>query len=104
MGRGILRGADGDENLKFNFIWPYCKDQREMPLALFYDIPCYVTKDYEMWYTSLILLQYEEIHAFEVQNHVSREVEILNVFAYIYNSYMHTYPFLYSICWDFHNL
>ena len=23
MGRGILRGAGGDENLKFNFIWPY---------------------------------------------------------------------------------
>ena len=22
MGRGILRGAGGDENLKFNFIWP----------------------------------------------------------------------------------
>ena len=25
MGRGILRGAGGDENLKFNFIWPYDK-------------------------------------------------------------------------------
>ena len=24
MGRGILRGAGGDENLKFNFIWPNC--------------------------------------------------------------------------------
>ena len=23
MGRGILRGAGGDENLKSNFIWPY---------------------------------------------------------------------------------
>ena len=23
MGRGILRGACGDENLKSNFIWPY---------------------------------------------------------------------------------
>ena len=22
MGRGILRGAGWDENLKFNFIWP----------------------------------------------------------------------------------
>ena len=22
MGRGILRGAGGDENLKSNFIWP----------------------------------------------------------------------------------
>ena len=22
MGRGILRWAGGDENLKFNFIWP----------------------------------------------------------------------------------
>ena len=22
MGRGFLRGAGGDENLKFNFIWP----------------------------------------------------------------------------------
>ena len=25
MGRGILRGAGGDENLKSNFIWPYIK-------------------------------------------------------------------------------
>ena len=23
MGRGIFRGAGGDENLKSNFIWPY---------------------------------------------------------------------------------
>ena len=23
MGRGVLRGAGGDENQKFNFIWPY---------------------------------------------------------------------------------
>ena len=26
MGRGILRGAGGDENLKSNFIWPYLCD------------------------------------------------------------------------------
>ena len=26
MGRGIVRGAGGDENLKFNFIWPYKRD------------------------------------------------------------------------------
>ena len=31
-----------------------------MPRLLFYDIPCYVTMDYEKWYTSLLLTQCEE--------------------------------------------
>ena len=30
MGRGILRGAGGDENLKSNFIWPYVDALRNM--------------------------------------------------------------------------
>ena len=42
-----------------------------MPRSLFYDtpVPCYVTMDYEKWYTALLLTQCEEIRAFEVQNH-----------------------------------
>ena len=32
MGRGILRGAGGDENLKSNFIWPYkSRDHGSIP-------------------------------------------------------------------------
>ena len=29
MGRGILRGAGGDENLKSNFIWPKVPDSND---------------------------------------------------------------------------
>ena len=43
-----------------------------MPLSLFNDIqPCYVTMDYEKWYTSLLLTQCEEIRKFEIQNHIN---------------------------------
>ena len=41
-----------------------------MPRSLFYVIPRYVTMDYDKLYTSLLLTQYEEIRAFEVQDHV----------------------------------
>ena len=44
---------------------------KEMPTSSFYVIPCYVTMDYEKWYTSLLLKQCEEIRAFEVQNHAN---------------------------------
>ena len=39
---------------------------KEMPQSLFYDIPCYVTMDYEKFFDTS-----EEIRAFEVQNHVN---------------------------------
>ena len=34
MGRGILRGAGGDENLKFNFIWPYVMREKIAPIKI----------------------------------------------------------------------
>ena len=55
---------------------------KEMSRSLVYDIPCYVTMDYEKWYTSLLLTQCEEIRAFEVQNHVnfiSRSAAVLTL-------------------------
>ena len=46
----------------------YCKDQRNSKIHC---TICYVTMDYEKWYTSLLLTHYGVIRAFEDQNHVN---------------------------------
>ena len=60
---------------KIGVKWPYYTTViakiKGMPWSLFYDIPSYVTMDYEKWHTFFLLTQCEEIHAFEVQNHVN---------------------------------
>ena len=44
---------------------------KEMSQSLFYDIPGYITMDYEKWYICLLLAQCEVIYVFEIQNHVN---------------------------------
>ena len=47
MGRGILRGAGGDENLKFNFIWPY--DLKVIKnLHIFCNLKIYLNLDFQL--------------------------------------------------------
>ena len=61
-----------DDNLNYNlkvtntYSTTVIAKIKGMPRSLFYDIPCYVTMDYERW-----LLTREEICAFEAQNHAN---------------------------------
>ena len=49
MGRGILRGAGGDENLKFNFIWP--NNNSPMQTA-----PCLGGKSYPLRHLAILMV------------------------------------------------
>ena len=56
MGRGILRGAGGDENLKFNFIWPY-QDVKFNFLFFFFH---FIQRRYE----PILYIMYEDVCIF----------------------------------------
>ena len=51
------------------------KKIKGMPRSLFYDILCYLTMDYEKWFTSILLIQCEEIPAFEIQKSCQLHVD-----------------------------
>ena len=72
---------------------------KEMPRSLFYDIPCYVTMDYERWYTSRAPFDTcEEIRVFEFKiMSIICIFHVSDMVLTLYISYKHVRKLLFQV-------